>query len=47
MFDKDDDITVWSRKMKDAYRKTAQCFKNQFTRYGVLEKKVGDSTPQV
>lgn len=47
MFDKNDDITVWPHKMKDAYRKRAQCFKDQFTRYGVLEKKVGDSTPQV
>lgn len=47
MFDKDDDITVWPHKMKDVYRKRAQCFKDQFTRYGVLEKKVGDSTPQV
>lgn len=47
MFDKDDDIAVWPHKMKEAYRKRAQCFKDQFTRYGVLEKKVGDSTPQV
>lgn len=47
MFDKEDDITVWSCKMKDAYCERARCFKDQFTRYGVLEKKVEDFTPQV